>query len=55
MSDNRDRQLADLLELRLALVRPERPKPAPVPVLAAAVSGLPRRKTRARCAEPVRH
>jgi hypothetical protein len=38
MSDNRDRKPADLLELQLALVRREPPRPAPVPVLVEAPS-----------------
>mgnify|MGYP001825097330 FL=1 len=32
MSEHRDRDLANLHELQLALVRPETPTPAPVPV-----------------------
>ena len=55
MSDNRDRKLADLLELQLALVSPEPPKPAPVPVLVETPSERASRPIRANKVRVVRH
>ena len=55
MSNHRDRMLANLLELRLELVRPEPLKPAPVPVLMQERSGSPRRTVRTKAARAPRH
>lgn len=55
MSNDRDRRLASLLELQLALVRHEAPAPAPEPLLPAASSPLPRGRRPARVARRTRH
>jgi hypothetical protein len=58
MSKHRDRDLANLHELQLALVRPETPTPAPVPVLVEPVeppSRSPRLKVQAKPTRTWRH